>query len=110
VPFDQLVPAWQLANYLDDLGGFVPSDTRLRYSSINLRTSLASLWPSFPLDPDSVGATGYRRDGVLRAGSGRHLRVALAAGGPSTGFRLTGSSGGVPAPLLAVRIGVARVR
>jgi len=80
VSFSILVPEWQLANYLDDLPGFSAPASRLRYKSWNFREVAQLNGQAFPLEPDSTSGAGYQHRGVLRAGSGRHVRVIQAAG------------------------------
>jgi hypothetical protein len=109
-PFAELVGAWQLANYLDDLPDFVPLDGELRYTTVNLRSTLKAVSPFYPLRPDSVAGTGYARSGVLRAGSGLHVRVVQPAQGIVVRMRLLAPDATALDPLLAGRIAVARVR
>lgn len=107
-PFDELAAWWQLANYLDNLPGFAPGDARLGYATLDLRASLAQLFPAYPLRPAELAAEEVR-SGVLRAGSGRHWLVTQGAGG---GARLL-SVGGGSAPLaltLEPRVAIARIR
>jgi hypothetical protein len=108
-PFAELVGAWQLANFLDDLPGVSMLDQRLAYRSVNLRSTFDDLFPVYPLRPDSVTAT-YARQGVLRAGSGRHVRVVQAAGAAAVELRLADPAGGAVNGLAAVRYAVARLR
>jgi hypothetical protein len=119
VPFSTLVPQWQLANYLDDLPGFVTQEPRLRYTSWNFRATFADLhsqdatdFPlAFPLQPDSVTTGAYDRKGTLRAGSGLHLRVVQAASAPAVTLQLTDSlRRAIGASTAVPRIGIARVR
>jgi hypothetical protein len=88
-PFDRLIGEWQLANYLVDHPDFadVTANTRYGYTSWNLRAIFASFnqqspgrFPSpYPVEPDVFAGAGYLRDGVLRAGSGRHVLVQQSA-------------------------------
>lgn len=119
VPFNTLVPQWQLANYLDDLPGFTAEDGRLRYSSWNFRSTFnelhtqspASFPTAYPLVPDSMLSSGYARKGTLRAGSGPHLRVIQAGQASAVEVQLTDSlRQAIGASPAAPRIGVARVR
>lgn len=120
VPFATLVPQWQLANYLDDLPGFVTSEPRLRYSSWNLRGTFDNLhnqdpstFPqSYPLVPDSTLTGSYDRLGTLRAGSGLHLRVIQAPQAPAVTLQLTDSlrRAFTGSTVAAPRIGVVRIR
>ena len=117
VAFSTLIPEWQMANYLDDLPGFTPANTRLQYRSWNFRTtyeSLNSQAPSsypvpYPLTPDSTRGN-YVRRGTLRGGSGRHLRVIQAASSSAVTLQLTDSLGAALTATTAPRIGVVRVR
>jgi hypothetical protein len=84
-------------------------DTRLEYRSVNLRSTFDDLFPVYPLRPDSVTAT-YARQGVLRAGSGRHVRVVQPAGAAAVELRLADPAGGAVNGLAAVRYAVARLR
>ncbi len=86
------VGEWQLANYLAGRPDFadVTAGTRYGYTSWNLRDVFASFnqqspqrFPSpYPVEPDAFAGDGYLRDGVLRAGSGRHVLVQQSAVGP----------------------------
>ena len=116
-PFSQLVPEWLLAEYLDDLDGFTPLSDRLRYKSWGLRaiwTNPLNQAPNgpftgFPLVPD-VTSGGYSRTGTLRGGSGRHLRLVQAPNGAAIDVQLLKDAQGSPIdPLLAARIGIARI-
>lgn len=102
-PFDRLVGEWQLANYLEDHPDFadLTAGTRLGYSSWSLRGIFASFneedpqqFPSaYPLEPDLFTGDEYVRTGVLRAGSGRHLRVGHQASAGALDLRLANSDG-----------------
>ncbi|MDF3052003.1 MAG: hypothetical protein K0S19_108, partial [Geminicoccaceae bacterium] len=78
--FEVLVPEWQLTNYLDDLSGFQPPPSRLRYKTWNFRAAGDSIGRPFPLQPDVTSGVGYSHSGVLRAGSGRHVLVTQVGG------------------------------
>jgi hypothetical protein len=85
MPFDRLIGEWQLANYLEDHPDFetLTAGTRYGYTSWRLRDVFASfnqqspqLFPSpYPIQPDLFASADYLRDGMLRAGSGRHLLI-----------------------------------
>ncbi len=114
----ELVPLWQLANYLDNLPGFSPADPRLGYPSWNFRyifDTLNAQRPDlvpreYPLSPDSVTAGVYSRQGTLRGGSGRHVRLLLPPGAPTLDVVLARQNGeGFPADR-GVRVGLVRVR
>jgi hypothetical protein len=116
--FSQLVPEWQLANYLDDLPGFTPSSDRLRYITINLRNQFSQLhnqrpgdFPDpYPLRPDSTRTGVYSRSGTLRQGSGRHVRLIQSAGALSVQLLLTNGTGGGVSTTAVPRVGLVRVR
>ncbi len=119
VAFATLVPQWQLANYLDDLPGFVAQDARLRYSSWNFRTTFdafhqqnpGSFAAGYPLLPDTMLSSAYDRKGTLRAGSGPFLRVIQPAQGETVTVQLTDSlRRAIGASTAAPRIGIARIR
>ena len=118
VPFADLLGEWHLANYLDDLPGFSPANVRLKYTTWNWRITfpgLRSQFPAqyprfFPLLPDSTSGV-YDHDGMLRGGSGRHLRVQLSAGAEPVDFRLTDLTGSGPVDgSVDGRIAVVRIR
>lgn len=117
-PFDRLVSQWQLANYLDDLPGFSPSTTRLRYTSWDLRDAFAdwhdsrpSTFPlAFPLQPDESDGGSYSRSGVLRGGSGTHLNLVQPAGSGVTQLTLTTAGGNSLSTAIVPRLAVARIR
>jgi hypothetical protein len=128
-PFATLVTEWQLANYLDDLGGsFTPANSRLQYASWDFRELYGSLHQQapntfpcraslspcpealrYPLQPDTAGSV-YERRGTLRAGSGRHLLVQQAAGGQAVDLSLADTSGGAIPAAAQARLGVIRLR
>jgi hypothetical protein len=108
--FSKLVGEWQLANYLDDLPGFVEPTGRLRYRSWNFRQQASAQGLSFPLVPDSPSGIDYRHSGVLRAGSGRHVRVVQAAGAGSVDLTLTTPTGSALSSTLEPRVALVRVR
>jgi len=113
VDFPTLVGEWQLANYLENLPGF-PQAGRLRYRTWNLRSLYAANFPAlfakpYPLTPDSTSGS-YARNGVLRGGSGRHVRFTLPAGAGGVTVQLTGSSGTAPSLTAEPRLAVVRIR
>ncbi|HEX6643704.1 MAG TPA: hypothetical protein VF037_03450, partial [Gemmatimonadales bacterium] len=118
-PFATLVPEWQLANYLDNLPGFAPASPRLQYESWNFRATFeafnqqapGSFPRPYPLVPDSTLTGTYSRQGTLRAGSGRHLRVIQPPqASPVTMLLTDGSSQTIGSSSAAPRIGIVRVR
>ena len=114
----QLVPLWQLANYLDNLPGFAPADPRLEYPSWDLRHiydtlnfQRPDLVPrEYPLLPDSTTTGSYSRSGTLRGGSGRHLRLLQSVGGASVDVVLARKNGDAFPDDRGVRFGVVRIR
>jgi hypothetical protein len=114
--FPTLVSQWQMANYVTDLPGFTPSSDRLRYTSFDLRGLYAANFPSvfakpYPLTPDSTRTGTYARTGVLRGGSGRHVRIIQTVGSGEVAFSLTDGAGSVPlASTVVPRIALVRVR
>ncbi len=114
---DQLVPPWQLANYLDNLPGFTPVDPRLQYLAWDFRYIYDTLHAQrpdlvsreYPLRPDSTMGS-YSRTGTLRAGSGRHLRVIQAANTPTIDVVLARKSGEAFPSDRGVRFGIVRIR
>jgi hypothetical protein len=114
--FPTLVSQWQMANYVTNLPGFTPSSDRLRYTSFNPRATYAANFPGvfekpYPLTPDSTRTGAYDRTGVLRGGSGRHLRIIQPVGSGEVAFTLTDGGGTLPlASTAAPRIALVRVR
>jgi hypothetical protein len=108
--FSKLVGEWQLANYLDDLPGFTEPTGRLRYKSWNFRDLANSASIQYPLVPDSTDGVDYLHSGVLRAGSGRHVRVVQAPGAGSVDLKLTTPTGSALSTTIDPRIALVRVR
>jgi hypothetical protein len=108
--FSNLVGEWQLANYLDDVPGFTEPTGRLRYKSWNFRAQADSQGIGYPLVPDSTDGVEYVHSGVLRAGSGRHLRVVQPPGAASVDLKLTAPGGAALPATVAPRIALVRVR
>ena len=115
VDFSTLVSEWQLANYLDNLPGFTPGGDRLQYSSWDFRGLFQLNFDAgvfakpYPLTPDSTKTGEYSRTGVLRAGSGRHVRIIQPAGAGEVSMLLT-DDGGTSALTNTSRPRVALVR
>ncbi len=116
VDFPTLVAQWQLANYVTNLPGFTPSNNRLRYTGFDLRGLYGANFPTnfdkpYPLTPDSTRNGIYERTGVLRGGSGRHVRIIQPVGSGEVAFILTDGAGSIPlASTAAPRIAIVRVR
>jgi len=115
--FSTLVSQWQLANYLTNLPGFTPSTNRLQYTTLNLRAIYQLNFQNgvfakpYPLTPDSTRNGTYDHSGVLRAGSGHHLRIIQESGSAEASFALTDAAGSSPvSSAVAPRIALARVR
>ncbi|HEX7338266.1 MAG TPA: hypothetical protein VF252_13755 [Gemmatimonadales bacterium] len=81
VPFATLIPEWQATNFLDDLPGFSAPAARLRYKSWDFRAIAEANSLPYPLEPDSTSGVDYSHIGILRAGSGKHVRVVQPPGG-----------------------------
>jgi len=117
VDFGQLVSQWQLANYLDNLPGFTPSSDRLQYTTIDFRNLFLVNFQNgafdkpYPLVPDSLRTGSYEHTGVLRGGSGKHLRIIQSSGAGEVDVRLTAPDGTSPvASTVLPRIALVRVR
>jgi hypothetical protein len=109
--FSDLIPEWQMTNYLDNVPGFDQPSTRLRYKTWNFRDPAETFDFSYPLAPDITSGTDYIHTGVLRAGSGRHILVTQAGSAAAVDLRLTSPSGTEPVSSSAdPRIGLVRVR
>ncbi len=109
VDFPTLVGEWQLANYLTSRSGFTEPTARLRYKSWNLPAAFAPQG-SYPLQPDSLLTIAYTHSGILREGSGRHLRVIQAPGAPAVAIAFTSNTGAAVSQSVVPRFGVARLR
>jgi hypothetical protein len=108
--FSKLVGQWQLANYLDDLPGFSESTGRLRFKSWNFRQEAATEGIPFPLEPDSTSGVDYSHSGVLRAGSGHHIRVVQDPGAAAVDLTVTSPTGAALSSTIDPRIALVRVR
>ena len=108
--FSTLVGQWQLTNYVDDLPGFSEPTSRLAYTSWNFREQAASQGITFPLEPDSTSGVDYSHSGVLRAGSGRHIRVVQDPSAAPLDFTVTGSTGAALSAEVEPRVALVRVR
>jgi hypothetical protein len=109
VDFSTLVGQWQLANYLSGLSGFVSASDRLRYKSWNFRAVADSNVIPFPLVPDVTSGSGYSHSGVLRAGSGRHIRIVQTAGAGPVDMQLTDPAGTALSSSIEPRVAVVRI-
>lgn len=115
--FNDVVVLWQLANYLDDLPGFLPADSLLQYRNVDLRDIYSQLHsgdPNFftrayPLAPDSTKGP-YTRSGTLKQGSARHVRMQQEGGAPSMQLKLTGSATAAISATIMPRIGLVRIK
>ena len=112
-----LLSQWQMANYLDNLPGFTPASDRLQYSSFDFRTVFRLNFESgvfdkaYPLTPDSTRTGNYSHSGVLRGGSGKHLRIIQPAGSGEVSLVLSAPGGNAPVPTsVKPRIAIVRVR
>jgi hypothetical protein len=117
VPFSTLVTQWQMANYLDNLPGFTPSDARLQYQTWDFRQTYAAIHQQNPLDfdrvyplvPDSTNGS-YSRSGQLLGGSGRHVLVVQPPSSGEIDFKLTAADGTTLPTTVQPRIGLVRIR
>ncbi|MFL5546669.1 MAG: hypothetical protein ACJ8AQ_03835 [Gemmatimonadales bacterium] len=109
VDFSTLVGEWQLTNYLDDLPGFSPGDSRLSYTSWNFR-EVGDANGGFPLVPDSTDGTAYGHSGTLRAGSGHHVLVVQPPNAGTVDLRVTGTGGAALPTTIVPRIALVRIR
>lgn len=110
VPFAVLAPEWQLTNYLDDLPGFSVPTERLRYKIWDFREIAAANSLPYPLVPDSTGGPAYSHIGILRAGSGKHVRVVQPPGFAAVDLQLSGGPGDPFPSEVAPRIALVRIR
>lgn len=114
----ELIPLWQLANYLDNLPGFAPADPRLQYPSWDFRhiydtlnfQNPAVVPRKYPLVPDTTTTGSYGRTGTLRAGSGRHLRIVQPPSADGVDVMLARKNGDPFPADRGVRFGVVRIR
>ena len=103
VSFATLVSQWHLANYVEDLPAFLEPSGRLRYKSWDFAAAFdARFFFPYPLQPDSVDATGYSASGTLRGGSGAYLRVVQGADGAPVALGLNVRNSGAVSPRYAV--------
>jgi hypothetical protein len=97
--FDNLVVRWQLANFAEDLAGFTPADPTLQYTSWTFRGLYQAAFDDgifdkpYPLTPDIVDGGSYSHDGVLRGGSGKHIRIVQQGGAAPVNIELTEEDG-----------------
>jgi hypothetical protein len=116
--FPTVITQWHLANYTESLDQFSPSSDRISYTS----WPFGPIWASFnqqnpggfprpyPLDPDATSG-GYETAGSLLAGSGKHVLIEQAPGGPALDFKITRSDGTTVLPAsAAARVAVLRIR
>jgi hypothetical protein len=115
--FGQLASQWQMANFLDNLPGFTPSSDRLQYTTIDFRNLFLVNFQNgafdkpYPLVPDSLRTGSYQHTGILRGGSGKHLRIIQSPGSAEVDVRLTAPDGTSPVASTAQpRIALVRVR
>ena len=91
--WEQLVSHWQLANYLEGQTGFSEPTGQLKYLDWDFRSiysnPLNNFAKPYPLTPDSTKTGAYTRNGTLRGGSGRHLRVIQNASASAVQLILT---------------------
>ena len=115
--FPELVAAWQLANYTEDLENFTPLDDRLEYTSwafrdiYQLNFEQGIFAKPYPLTPPVTSDGDVGLTGTLRGGSGVHLRVVQPPSSPEIELRLTDGDGIAPvAAGVQPRIALVRIR
>jgi hypothetical protein len=112
--FGDLVGQWQLANFLDNLPGVVPTSSRLQYKSWDFRAAFGSPYPLQPdttIDGRDVSGVAYTRSGSLLAGSGVHVLIGQSAGAAAVDFQLTNPDAtDLPAAEAEPRIALFRIR
>ena len=112
--FANLVGQWQLANFLDDLPGAVPTSDRLNYSSWDFRAAFGSPYPLQPdttIDGRDLSDASYSHSGSLLAGSGLHVLIGQSAGAGAVDFQLIDPSGtDLPSAEAEPRIALFRIR
>jgi hypothetical protein len=105
-----------MANYLTSLQNFTPSTPRLVYLTdlrgiflLNFNDGVFD--KPYPLTPDVTTDGTYDRNGVLRGGSGRHLRVVQPVSSGEVNLKLTDGAGSNTVSSSAQpRIALVRVR
>lgn len=105
-----LLGQWQLANYLASVPGFSEPTGRLRYKSWDLDGLFVDNFGAYPLQPDSTTTGSYLHTGVLRQGSGRHLRVIQPASAAGVVLQVSDLNGDALSATVVPRIAVVRVR
>jgi hypothetical protein len=108
--FSALIGEWQLANYLTAVPAFTEPTGRLHYKSVDLGAIYRSAFGFYPLIPDSLTTASYSHSGVLRPGSGRHLRIIEAPAAQGLDLSLTDPSGAALDPAVIARFAVTRIR
>jgi hypothetical protein len=104
INFTTLVSQWHLANYAEGRSGFTEPSGRLRYRSWDLAAAFNSLFPApaYPLRPDSTSGSDYAQGGILRGGSGVHVRIVQPPGGAPVALGLSVKNSGAVQPRYAV--------
>ncbi|MGH7735191.1 MAG: hypothetical protein ACREOE_16265, partial [Gemmatimonadales bacterium] len=105
-----LLGQWQLANYLASVPTFSEPTGRLRYKSWDLDALFVNNFGAYPLQPDSTATGSYLHTGVLRQGSGRHLRVIQPGSGSGVVLQVSDLNGAVLGAAVVPRIAVVRIR
>lgn len=104
-----LLGQWQMANYLASVPTFTEPTGRLRYKSWDLDGLFVNNFGAYPLQPDSTTGS-YLHSGVLRQGSGRHLRVIQPGSGAGVVLQLSDPNGAPLGAAVVPRIAVVRIR
>jgi hypothetical protein len=116
-PFDQTVSRWALANWVDDLPGFL-APSELRYSSWNFRHTFSSLhsqdahnFPlAYPLVPTLSAGNAVNVSGTLRSGSGEYVRAVQGRGGAEFTLHFGANGTTAVSPAVIPRLVVLRIR
>jgi hypothetical protein len=109
VAFDTLDTQWQMANYLESLPAVIPAEARLGSINGNLLANFTAIGGGYPLVP-AMTSGSYSRSAILRAGSGRHVRLIQAANAAAVDFQLSTQTGNPLSATTAGRIGVVRIQ
>jgi hypothetical protein len=111
-PWEEIQGEWSLAQYVDDLTGFVPANPRLAFPSWNMRSIFAGMNadtsalfnPAFPLVPRAQAFGNFTVTVPLVHGGGFSL---FELSGTQTGrqlIQIQGPTGGEPSARLRVAI------
>jgi hypothetical protein len=117
-PWEELLAEWSLAQYVDDMPGFVPANARLTFPSWNLRSIYAGMnadfgpptyspplfTPAFPLVPRAQAFGNFSVNVPHVLGSGFSLFELTGAQTGRQLIQIQGATGGDPSAKLRVAI------